>query len=183
MPNDRNPYQHTCLGSGRCSSSQWAIQELMCAGGTGPCHQPGSSFMKEQLERDGEDSRKKCESMWTTLPNTRLRAAAPQTCTVKPPFDDTRTLSAPPPRLYSLFALRVWSCEPAYVENWDLAGNPGALTGKPGGPLRGSWYLLIQIPQEWLPAAEDATHWSSSPTGDHTRATGWPKETKTILGV
>lgn len=25
----------------------------MCAGGTGARHQPGCSFMKEQLERDG----------------------------------------------------------------------------------------------------------------------------------
>lgn len=25
----------------------------MCAGGTGPCHQPGRSFMEKQLERDG----------------------------------------------------------------------------------------------------------------------------------
>ncbi len=29
----------------------------MCAGGTGPRHQPGCSFMKEQLERDLRDER------------------------------------------------------------------------------------------------------------------------------
>lgn len=49
----KNIHKHTCLGSRRCSASQRAIQELMCAGGTGPCHQPGCSFMKEQLERSG----------------------------------------------------------------------------------------------------------------------------------
>lgn len=46
-------HKHTRLGSRRCSASQRPIQELVCAGGTGPCHQPGCSFMKEQLERSG----------------------------------------------------------------------------------------------------------------------------------
>lgn len=46
-------HTHTCLGSGCCSAPQWAIQKLMCAGGTGPRHQPGRSFMEKQLERDG----------------------------------------------------------------------------------------------------------------------------------
>lgn len=53
--NPNGIHSRTCFGSRCCSPSQGAIQELMRASGTGPCHQPGCRFMEEQLERRSEE--------------------------------------------------------------------------------------------------------------------------------
>lgn len=84
----------------------------------------------------------------------------------------------PSPCFYLLFELQVWSCGPTFGESWDLAGNPGALLERPGGPLKGSWYQVA-----WFPAAEGATHWSSLRAIDHTTAAGQPKEKRKRLIV
>lgn len=81
-----------------------------------------------------------------------------------------------PTLLYVLFASQAWSCAPACVASWDLAGSLGAQAARPGGPPRGSWHPQALNPQDWSPAAADATHWSSSPTAGHTTATGQPRE-------
>ncbi len=81
--------------------------------------------------------------------------------------------------LYVLFALQAWNCAPACVGSWDLAESLGAPVGRPGGPPRGRWYPQTPTRRDRPPAAAGATHWSSSPTGDHTRATGRPGEKRT----
>lgn len=43
--NKNGIHSRTCFGSRCCSPSQGAIQELMRASGTGPCHQPGCRLM------------------------------------------------------------------------------------------------------------------------------------------